>query len=316
MPDKKFIMDLAKLVIAAAWVDGELAREEISALKDLFYTLPDISGEEWELLEIYMDSPVTAAERESLLSKVLAGVKSEADKMYAIEILTRLFEADEKVTESEAAVLQEIKSAFERAGVGVLGDMKRMIKAFVAKRKNAFKAAMASEERVDDYIIKTLYHKLESELEQKGAGIRLPDRQIRKLCCVAGLLARIAWVDAGISANEKIIIKSILCKEWALSEPQGQIFTKISCERAVKGLDESRLAREFFDCTSHDERLKFLDCLFKVANASDRTSPDEMKEIERVSGFLKISHEEYKEAMHRIPREDREKENSTANNRE
>ena len=34
MTKKAFIMDLAKLVIAAAWADGELAEEERDALKE------------------------------------------------------------------------------------------------------------------------------------------------------------------------------------------------------------------------------------------------------------------------------------------
>ncbi len=308
MPDKTFILDLAKLVIAAAWVDGELAREEISALKDLFYTLPDITGDEWELLEVYMDSPVTSEEREDLISSVLAGVKSEADRTYAIDILTRLFKADGKVTDEEDAVLQEIKRAFENAHIGLFGKMKLLIMPFVAKRKQAFRVAIPREDRIDDYIMNTIYYKLESELQQKGMEIKLPERQIRKLCCIAGLLARIAWVDAGISDNEKIIIKSILCSEWALSEPQGRLFTEISCRQAVKGLDENRLAREFYDCTSLDERVKFLDCLFRVANASNRTSPGEIEEIRRVSNLLKLSHQEFMEAQHRIPREDRKDE--------
>ena len=31
MTDKTFIIDLAKLLIAAAWVDGELSNEEVNA---------------------------------------------------------------------------------------------------------------------------------------------------------------------------------------------------------------------------------------------------------------------------------------------
>ena len=63
MPDKNFIMDLAKLLIAAAWADGELRNEEINSLKDLLFTLPEISGREWPNLELYMDSPVTSEAR-------------------------------------------------------------------------------------------------------------------------------------------------------------------------------------------------------------------------------------------------------------
>ncbi|MBW2192199.1 MAG: TerB family tellurite resistance protein, partial [Deltaproteobacteria bacterium] len=109
MSDKTFIMDLGKLLIAAAWVDGELSKEEINALKDLLFAIPEISGEEWKHLEIYMDSPVTPEEREALLSRVLANATEKEDKILVIDTLTKLFQADGKISDDEHAVLQEIK---------------------------------------------------------------------------------------------------------------------------------------------------------------------------------------------------------------
>ena len=109
MTNVSFVMDLAKLLIAAAWVDGELSNEEINALKDLLFTIPDISGEEWKQLEIYMDSPVTSEEREDLLARVLMGITSNKDKTLVVDTLTRLFQADGEISDEESALLQDIK---------------------------------------------------------------------------------------------------------------------------------------------------------------------------------------------------------------
>ena len=306
MSEKTFVMDLAKLLIAAAWVDGKLSNEEINALKDLLFTIPDISGEAWKHLEIYMDSPVTPEEREQLLSKVLAGMTSNKDKALVIETLTRLFQADGTISYEESAVLQEIKEALSKAHTGVFARMSRMIKTSVKRRNETSKAATQRESRIDDFIMNTVYYQLESELTAKGLEINLPETQIRKLGFAAGLLAKIAAVDSGKSGNERNTITSILSKEWDLSVQEAGLVTEISCRRVLKGLDYYRTTRGFFDCTNHDERKAFLTCLFKIANASNKTSYEEVEEIRRISSSLKLPHKDFIEAKLTIPREDRE----------
>jgi uncharacterized tellurite resistance protein B-like protein len=306
MPDETFIMDLAKLLIAAAWVDGELSNEEINSLKDLLFTIPDISGEAWKQLEIYMDSPVTSEEREALLSRVLTGITSNKDKTLVIETLTRLFQADGKISDEESALLQDIKEALSKAHTGVFARMSRVITTSVKRRNETSKAATQRESRIDDFIMNTVYYQLEPERIEKGLAFNLPERQIRKLCFASGLLARIAAVDSGISENERNSIQSILSEEWELSDQEAGLVTEISCHRVLKGLDFYRTTRGFFDCTTHDERKAFLKCLFKIANASDMTAYEEVEEIRRISESLKLSHKDFIEAKLTIPREDRE----------
>ena len=87
MADKSFILELGKLLIAAAWADGVLSTEEVNGLKELLFQLPDISGEEWMELELYMVSPVTEEERQRLLNRVLQRMTSQADKDLAQDAL-------------------------------------------------------------------------------------------------------------------------------------------------------------------------------------------------------------------------------------
>lgn len=306
MSEKIFIMDLAKLLIAAAWVDGKLSNEEINALKDLLFAIPEISGEEWKRLEIYMDSPVTPEDREKLLSRVLNGATSRDDKALVIDTLTELFQADGKISADEQHVLQEIKEALEKTRTGIFAKMSRMIKTSIKRRDESSTAATHRESRIDDFIMNTVYYQLESELRRKGIEIHLSEQQVRKLCYSAGLLARIAAVDSGISKNERNTMVRVLSEDWALSDPEAELVTEISCHRVLKGLDPYRTARGFFDCTTHEERQAFLKTLFKIANASDMTSFEEVEEIRRISASLKLSHQDFIEAKLTIPRKDRE----------
>jgi len=306
MPDRKFIMDLAKLLIAAAWADGELQNEEINALKDLLFNLEDVSGDEWSQLEIYMDSPVSSEEREELLWTVLEKIKSEEDKELVVTTLEKLFQADGVVTEEEQAVLEEIKEGVSGVNIGLLERLSKMIKATVTERGETYKSAAQRESRVDDYIENTIYYKLKSESEKKGIKIELPGREVKKICLAAGLLARISAVDAEISDDEKKAIKQVLSEEWDLSEQQAEIVTQISCDRTLQGLDYFRLSRGFFECTTLDERRSFIKCLFKIANASNKTSYDETEEIRRISKSLKLTHKDFIEAKLTIPDEERQ----------
>ena len=306
MPGREFIMDLAKLLIAAAWADGELQNEEINSLKDLLFNLEDVSGDEWSQLEIYMDSPVSSEEREELLWTVLEKIQSEEEKELVVTTLEKLFQADGVVTEEEKTVLEEIKQGVSGVNIGLLARLSKMIKATVTERGETYKSAAQRESQVDDYIENTIYYKLKSESEKKGIKIELPGQSVRKICLAAGLLTRISAVDAEISDDEKKTIKQVLSEEWDLSEQQAEIVTQISCDRTLQGLDYFRLSRGFFECTTLDERRNFIKCLFKIANASNKTSYDETEEIRRISNSLKLTHKDFIEAKLTIPDEERQ----------
>jgi len=306
MPDRKFIMDLAKLLIAAAWADGSLQNEEINALKDLLFNLRDVTGDEWSHLEIYMDSPVGPEEREKLLAAVLEQIESDEDKQLVVATLENLFQADGIVTGEEITFLDEVKKGVLDVDTGVLARLSKMITTAISGRGRTYSSAAQRESQIDDYIENNVYYHLKSESEKKGIKFDLPSEQVKKLCLAAGILARISAVDANISEDEKRTIKDVLAKQWHLSEQQAEIVTEISCDRTLKGLDYFRLTRGFFDCTTLDERRSFIKCLFRIANVSEKTSHDEIEEIRKISNSLKLTHKDFIEAKLTIPDEDRE----------
>lgn len=306
MSGREFIMNLAKLLIAAAWADGELQNEEINSLKDLLFNLEDVTGDEWAQLEIYMDSPVSSEERQKLLSTVVEQIESEQDKEMVVSTIENLVQADGIVTEEEITVLEEVKKGVLDVDTGVLAKLSKMIKTAVTRRGDTYDSAAQRESRMDDYIENNIYYHLKSESEKKGIKFDLPPEQVKKLCLAAGLLARISAVDSDISDQEKKAIREVLSTQWQLNEQQAQILTQISCDRALQGLDYFRLSRGFFECTSWDERRNFIKCLFKIANASEKTSYDETEEIRKIATSLKLTHKDFIEAKLTIPDEDRE----------
>jgi uncharacterized tellurite resistance protein B-like protein len=199
MPGREFILNLAKLLIAAAWADGELQNEEINALKDLLFNLEDVTGDEWAHLEIYMDSPVNPEEREKLLSTVLEQIQSQQDKELVISTIENLVQSNGIVTGDEITFLEEVKKGVLDVDTGVLSRLSKMIKTAVTRRGDTYDSAAQRESQTDDYIENNIYYHLKSESEKKGIKFDLPCEQVKKLCLAAGLLALISAVDSDIS---------------------------------------------------------------------------------------------------------------------
>ena len=305
MADRKFIMDLAKLVIAAAWADGELKNEEVNALKDLLFNLENVTGKEWAQLQMYMDSPVSPEETEKLLGDVLSQIKSEDDKGLVISSLENLFGADGVISGEELILLEKIKDDVSQVSTGLLARLSKMMTGSMTKRETTYTGGAQRDTQVDDYIENRIYYHLKSAARKKGLAIDLPDEKARQVCLAAGIMARISAVDSGISEQEKQTIKDVLARQWDLEEREAEILAELSCDSTLKGLDFFRLTRSFFECTSLEQRREFIKSLFTVANASEKTSYDETEEIRRIAKSLKLTHKDFIDAKLTIPDEDR-----------
>ena len=174
------VMELAKLVVAAAWADGKLTHDEINALKDLVFRLPDINARDWEQLEIYIDSPVGEAERLRLLANVQDAVRSKQDKQIVLDTLRSLAEADGDVSAAEIALLRTAEEQLDQS-TGILGGLGRLIAGAAGRRSRAVRSGPNREERIDDFIRNTVYFQFVSEMEASGKRTSVPEDQVRKL---------------------------------------------------------------------------------------------------------------------------------------
>ena len=306
MPDSRFILDLGKLFIAAAWADGELSHAEVNGLKELLFQLPDISGEEWMELELYMASPVTEAERERLCARVLQRMTSSADREMALETLKGLIPPDVGEDHPQSSVVRQLHQDIEQGSQGFLEHLRRPLRWMLGFRGQHYADDLDRERRLEDFIKNTIYVQVIMELRARGMTMALEDNAIRKICLAAGLMARVAGVDHEISPEEMQIMKEVLQNTWKLSETEAHLVAEISHHRVFRGLDGVRLVKGFNEYTSRAERKEFLACLFQIANAANNTSYEEIEEIRSLAKGMELTHQEFIEAKLLIPREDRE----------
>ncbi|MFW6286353.1 MAG: TerB family tellurite resistance protein [Candidatus Sumerlaeota bacterium] len=306
MTEKAFIMDLAKLMIAAAWADGELAREERDALKDLLFRLDKVSGDDWRTLEMYLESPASEAETETLIQNVLDAMQTKGQKEMALNVLEELFKCDGEVTGDEREFLHAFEAAAADVGTGVFSRLSGALKTTVMRRRETVEERSALRERgKEDYLNNVIFYDLKRRDPKAATTLKPSEAEVRKLCLATGLLTVVANLDEEVAAGEREAITEVLRKDWDLSKPQAELLVDIACERSSKGLDSFRLSQRFYACTDEAERHAFLKTLFKVANATDKTDFEEIETIRMISQQLKMSHKHYIDAKLTISREDR-----------
>lgn len=303
MANKDFILDLGKLMIGIAWTDGELHPEEINALKELLFLLPDISGEDWRQLELYMTHAVTDAEREELLNRVLKGIRSAGEKQLALDTLEKLVTVEGGPANAE--VIESIRQDLDSKSTGLLAHLISPLRKTLKSRANHYTGTSSREGRIEDFIKNTIYYQLTSVMGHQGRVLSFPEPEVRKICLAAGLMAHIAWVDNEVCHREREAMSLGLQQLWNLPKDEAELITEMSHTRIMHGLDLVRLTTGFCEYTTIDERKTFLKCLFAIANAADQTSNAEIEEIRSIAISLELPHQEFISAKLTIPREER-----------
>jgi len=134
MPNETMIMTLAKVLIAAAWADGELTLDEINAMKDLLFRIPELNAREWASIEIYMTSPVDGAERQRLVDDLAKAISSVEGKQLALDTLDDMILADGIVTDDEQRAIDAIKREIEGVDVGTFSSFSQFFRGRASRR--------------------------------------------------------------------------------------------------------------------------------------------------------------------------------------
>lgn len=294
---------LAKLMIAVAWTDGKIDHAEVNALKKVLFALPELTAREWAELEIYLDSAVGQSERKALLEDVLKLIRSVSEKDHVLRTLEDLIAIDGEVTEEEKAVFSELKTAIESKQPAVLGLFSRLTGGVIRKKKTRNEEVLLREQQLEDFIRNKVLYDVKRNYPEMD---RISEEQLKKLSSAAALLGRVAAVDGDFSQEEHAALVSILISDWNLTESDAALFAEIVRQRAMEGIDYHYLTHSFFEQTTHEERKAFIKCLFQMANASEKTSYQEIEEIRTIAKCLKLGHSDFIEAKLTIPRADRD----------
>ena len=310
--DRKLIVTLAKVIIATAWADKELSREEINNLKDLLLQFEQVieppnrgthiglSSRTSALFEMYTESPIGPEERERLVQELQDNVWSEEDRALVLSALQGMIEADGKLTDEEKVVLEDITTRIESVNTGFFGDLGRLVGGAMNRRSEAVKSAPNRERYFEDYLKNKVYYEVRRRMDLGEANLEMPEDELRKLSLVGALMARVAKVDNVVLADETDKIRSMLKARWALSDEAAAFVTAVATSDASANMDYLRLSREYLEITVPAERAKLLDILFTVANADGEISSAERHEIHKIADYLLMSSDSVEAAYSKL----------------
>lgn len=305
MPKTNVIMALAKVLIAAAWVDGSIDNDEINSLKDLLFQLPEMTASDWAELDIYIETPVGEAERDRLVAELQESLASSEEKSMALTMIDELVSADGEVSDEELAAAEEIKSSIREANVGVFRGMGKFLGNSMNRRSQAIENAPNRELYLDDYVKNKVFYDVSRRLELEDNAIDIPERELRRLSLAGGLMARVAYVDHEVQDGEFDAMVGAIQNNWSLSDIEAALVAESAVSAITKGLDYYRMSRRFFESTTEDERVHFMDALFAVADGDEGVSYEEIEEIRTIATVLKLHHKQFIDAKLKIPRERR-----------
>jgi uncharacterized tellurite resistance protein B-like protein len=291
------MMTLAKVLIAAAWADGEITVEEQNCLKDIIFHLTDtgqsLTGQEWSVLEMYMDSPVDDAERARLVADLQDAIRTPEEKQFVLDAMQQMAVADGVTDEEEQRIIQEIEVAIEDSEVGFMDSLNRFLGGAMQRRSAAVKNAPNREAYYDDFLKNKVFYEVNRLLSEEGKSLELPEAEMRKLGLAGGLMARIAKVDRTVTDEELEAMTRAVEEHWQLPRESAVFVANVAVSSLDVNYDYYRMTREFATETTLEERQGFLVALFRIAAADGGVSFEETEEIRLVSRGINVTHQDF-----------------------
>jgi uncharacterized tellurite resistance protein B-like protein len=300
--NRKLMGNLARVLAADGWADKTLTSAEIENLKDLLFQFQRsvIDPREDALFEMYIKSPVDAAERERLVEALRETIWSEEDKAAVFSALKNMAAADGEITDEEQALLDQIQASIGSVDTGLFGNLGRLVRGALQRRSQAARNAPNREKYFEDFLKNKVYYEVRRRLELIHSDIVIPDKELRKLSLVGGMMAHVARVDHALIEQETQQIISILQGTWGLSREAADFVTECAIADVSRDFDYLRLARELTELTTPAERNNLLKLLFAVANADGHVSNEELLEITFIADYLLISLDRVNQAFLKV----------------
>ena len=122
------------------------------------------------------------------------------------------------------------------------------------------------------------------------------------LTCMAGLLARVAYVDFDVDKRELDFISRALGEGNLLTEKEAKSLAELAISEveALSGLENHLYCNELNEHLSRDQRYQLLQSLFLVAASDEHVENKESEEIRLICKGLLLEHHHFIAARARV----------------
>ena len=278
-------LDLAKVLAAAAWADGEVTAAEREKIRRVAAQL-GLSDEEVAEIDATLANPCGIAETESLAADFLARATAQ-EREDLLRRLGELFQADGEVGEGERGLLSSLR-AWESEAPEVPTFLGRLRRLLARDRSKAPESGAP-------------FQKITSRMRGAQASDKLTPGQREHAVLFGAILYRTAFADGRVEESEVSQLHGILTSGIGLDEETAEQIISVISARAAEDMDRQRLCASFNRISTMEERMRLLGCLFAVAKADGTIDEDEMREIRLAANYLWIDARSFHDIRQRAP---------------
>jgi uncharacterized tellurite resistance protein B-like protein len=126
----------------------------------------------------------------------------------------------------------------------------------------------------------------------------LPDAKeedLMQLACIAGLLARIVYVDLKVHPGEISSMREILSHWTDMLEFELDAIVLLTLEdhKELAGLENQIYTQHIRNSLSVDKKYNLLECLFAIAASDGEASNEESEEVRSICKGLGLDHQHF-----------------------
>ena len=286
---RAFNVCLGKLLIAAAWSDGNVNRQELNCLKSLILQMPNITFDDWRKLKVYLAYPITTTEQDSIVSDFVSKVYNGKHRKRALRAIIASIEADGSVTIEEKIFAKEIDSAISKGSSGLL----RKIKFFLFKSsilaEKGWQNKSGRDRMIHEFFDNPIYFVFRKAILQYKLAIPHSKPSLQRICLFAGVLCWFAQLeDAHICLEEEEKILDILKTRCELKEQLARCILKVASKVDITEMHLSELVGSLEESSTKNDCEEFFQDVMKLVLLDGDLSVKELESVRTVALYLKI----------------------------
>lgn len=286
-------LDFLRVLIAAAWSDGDVTCDEMNNLKTYFREL-DLSEDELTALEPYFADPIEPGEAQTIVDDFLSRART-GERETLLAAVRDLVLTDGKLAPGETQFLELLENSADKMTTGAVfvAGLKRLwAGAGAAERDQPFRRS----DLIDEFIRNRVFYQVKRRLILATGKAKLDEdteRELRYVCALGALMGHVAGADQNFDPDERAAIAEILDSISALQPRDVDIIVDIVHSEVLSDIGYFEFAREINELSGRDERIRIVRMLFEVAAADGEISHVEHEEIRKIAKALHVEHDKF-----------------------
>lgn len=285
-----FNVALGKILICAAWVDGELNQREMNCLKNLILQFPGISFEDWRKLKIYLAYPIGKKEQDSIAKDFIERVYLTEHRKKAWNALVTVLQSDGRVNIAEKKFAEELDAALVENSESFLRKLKYFLLQYSANDTQLWSNDINSRDRlIHEFFDNPVYFLFRKVLLKEDLQIPQTKPELQKICLYAAILCWVSNADEKITLPELKSIRSILVETCGVSNEVAKCIQEVAYAFDISEIQLSDLTKSLRDVTTKSERNELFMAMASLVAVDGESSDDELECMRTIAVYLEIS---------------------------